>query len=235
MDTKNLEVVLKLTERCNIDCTYCYVFNGVDDSYKTDPPKLTPEKCIEVASYLRQASESLNLKKLQIDFHGGEPMLIGKRRFSEYCEVFNEVLGSVVDLSLAIQTNATLIDEEWVRLFSKYKVSPGVSLDGNKLINDKNRIDFKGRGTYDKTVNGLNLLRSAYDAGKIDSLGVLCVINPQNSAKEIYEHFVHDLGIRTMDFLFFSTWIQITVSPSSGGVSSSYFYRKELIIIIFIF
>lgn len=201
MSEKNLEVVLKLTERCNLNCTYCYVFNGVDDSYKMHPPILSPEKCIEVAKYLRQACESLNLNKLQIDFHGGEPMLIGKQRFAEYCEIFQNTLNSVVDLSLAIQTNATLIDSEWVDLFSNYKVSPGVSLDGTKLINDKNRIDFEGRGTYDKTVFGLKLLKSAYDEGKIDSLGVLCVINPENSAKDIYQHFVHDLGIRTMDFL----------------------------------
>lgn len=201
METKNLEVVLKLTERCNIDCKYCYVFNGVDDSYKTDPPILSHEGCIEVASYLRQACKELNLEKLQIDFHGGEPMLIGKRRFAKYCEIFNETVGTVVDLSLAIQTNATLIDAEWIDLFIKYNVSPGVSLDGNKLINDKNRIDFKGRGTYDKTVFGLDLLKSAYDAGEINSLGVLCVIDPENSAKDIYQHFVHDLGIKTMDFL----------------------------------
>lgn len=201
MYNSKLEVVLKLTERCNLNCSYCYVFNGINDSYKNHPPILSPQKCLSVAKYLQEACKSLSIKKLQIDFHGGEPLLIGKRRFSEYCEIFHTFLNPIVELSFAIQTNATLVDNEWIKIFSKYKVSPGVSLDGNKVLNDKNRIDLKGRGTYDSTIAGFNLLKLAYEQRKIDSLGVLCVIHPQSNATKIYNHFVHDLGIKTMDFL----------------------------------
>lgn len=201
MKIRTLEVVLKLAERCNIDCTYCYVFNGNDQSYKKHPPILREEQCVAVANFLASACRENEIEKLQIDFHGGEPMLLGKRRFSAYCEIFEKYLTPVTELSLAIQTNATMVDDEWVDIFSKYQVSPGISLDGTKELNDKNRVDFKGRGTYEKTIHGFNLLKNAFDQGDINSLGVLCVIDPENSATEIYNHFVHTLGVKTMDFL----------------------------------
>lgn len=201
MNVNNLEVILKLSERCNINCTYCYVFNGADNSFKRHPPILSRDICSQTSKYLRESINNLSIKKLQIDFHGGEPMLVGKSRFAEYCNILRNELAPIVDLSFAIQTNATLIDLEWIDLFSEFRVSPGVSLDGTKILNDKNRIDFQGRGTYDKTVNGLKLLQTAYNEDRINSLGVLCVINPENCAKEIYRHFVHDLRLETMDFL----------------------------------
>ncbi len=200
--TEHLEVILKLAERCNINCTYCYVFNGADKSFERHPPSISNDTVKNVALFLRDACLTLKISALQIDFHGGEPLLVGKRRFDKICGILRDFLDPVTRFQLAIQTNAILIDKDWISLFSNHRVSPGVSLDGPKDINDVFRLDFKRRSSYSDVQRGLSLLRNAFKEGLIDSLGILAVINPLFPAKRIYNHFVHELEIHTLDFLF---------------------------------
>lgn len=77
----------------------------------------------------------------------------------------------------------------------------GTSIDGPAEYHDEARVDFRGRGTYERAVAGLSLLRAAYDLGRLPSLGVLTVIDPTRSAARIYRHIVHELGVRSIDFL----------------------------------
>lgn len=200
-DLSKLEVIFKLAGNCNINCTYCYVYNGQDTSYKGQPSIASFEVVNQAALFLRAGCLQLGLRALQIDFHGGEPLLVGKHRFREICRSFRNSLDPIVDLRLAIQTNATLVDEDWVNLFEEFRVSPGVSLDGPQPYNDKYRVDFQGRGTYQRVVRGLSLLQTAIVEGRLDSLGVLAVVNPSHSGAHTYKHLVHELNIRTLDFL----------------------------------
>lgn len=196
-----LEVILKVAERCNINCTYCYVFNGQDDSYKYHSKQISMESIIKLSEYLKEAAISQSLNEVQIDFHGGEPLIIGKDKFAKYCRILQETIAPICTLTFCIQTNAILIDEKWIEIFEEYDVNVSTSLDGSKEINDIGRIDFKGQGTYDKTISGLKLLQAAYKSGRISSVGVICVINPNYSASEIYNHFVHELNLDLLEFL----------------------------------
>jgi uncharacterized protein len=153
------------------------------------------------ANFLREGQRSIGLKSIRVDFHGGEPLLLGKARFSEACQIFQDCLSDKLDLKLSLQTNAILIDPEWIDIFSRFDVGVGVSLDGPPDYNDSERIDFRGRGTHSRTVRGVAMLCSAAAEGRITRIGVLCVINPKNSARRIYRYFVDDLGIDYMDFL----------------------------------
>lgn len=100
-----------------------------------------------------------------------------------------------------MQTNAILVDEDWISFFAKHRISVGVSLDGPKHINDVNRVDHKKRGTYDAVVKGIRVLQRAAAHDLIPGPGVICVIDPTQDAAEIYRHFVDELELHNMSFL----------------------------------
>lgn len=100
-----------------------------------------------------------------------------------------------------VQTNALPIDDEWINIFKKYKISVGVSIDGTKKFHDMYRIDKKGNGSYEKTVEKLKVLKRAFDAGMLKNVGTLTVVNKEYNATEIYKNFRQVLGLEGFDFL----------------------------------
>lgn len=196
-----VEAVVKLTEVCNINCTYCYVFNRGDESYKKHAKYMQPETIRALAEFLSSAATELNANEVRVDFHGGEPLMMKKQRFDEYCELIKLLLPKDVRLIFGLQTNGMLVDEGWIELFHKYQVNVGVSLDGPKDFNDRERVDHQGRGTYDRARRGLDMLRDAQNMGRIPGFGVLTVANPEVNGGEVYRHFVHDVKIDSVDFL----------------------------------
>ncbi|MDR2539555.1 MAG: radical SAM protein [Chlamydiales bacterium] len=200
--SRTVVVILKTVERCNLNCTYCYFFNGGDLSFKKHPPFISEKTISELTDFLIKGIKDYEIDRISIIFHGGEPTLQPIRQFESMCQYFrNEFSQYAVDLELGIQTNGTLINDRWIDVFSKYRVSVGVSLDGPKQYNDVYRIDHKGNGSYDLVEKGIRLLHKAVSEGKISQIGALCVINVENDPKTIYRHFVDNLNLKRMDFL----------------------------------
>ncbi|TNL02780.1 XyeB family radical SAM/SPASM peptide maturase [Kosakonia cowanii] len=199
---KHLEIILKVSERCNINCTYCYVFNLGNELAINSKPVISASTIGDLRRFLENAAIEHGIETLVIDFHGGEPLMMGKKKFAAACEVFRSGNYGNGELHLACQTNGILIDDEWIDLFSKYGVGVGVSIDGPKHINDKHRLDHKGRSTYEGTVKGFRLLQAAYAAGKLElEPGILSVANPFVKGSEIYRHFVDTLNCKRFDLL----------------------------------
>lgn len=195
-----MNVILKTAERCNINCDYCYFFRGSDQSYRGHAATIDRVTIEGVVKFLAQGVEELSLETLAIVFHGGEPMLQRKHDFDWMCTHMREAFsGRVRELQLGIQTNATLIDDEWIALFAEHSVAVGVSIDGPSQVHDRHRVDFAGRGTYDRTAAGIRKLQAASRRGDLPySLGAIAVIDPSTSAREVFEHIVDVLGIRTI-------------------------------------
>ncbi|WP_333023685.1 radical SAM protein [Wolbachia endosymbiont of Pentidionis agamae] len=193
--------MFKLVERCNINCTYCYIFNGENEDWKLHPSYVKHETSDKIIQFLAHGCKELNISDVKIVFHGGEPLMYKKKAFDELCSSFNKELAPYTNLDFSLQTNAMLINEEWIKLFHKHNIKIGVSLDGPKEYNDVNRLDHKGRGTYDRVIKGLQSLQKAAERKLIDYPGILTVINPKTDSKKIYRHFVDDLKIKSMDFL----------------------------------
>jgi uncharacterized protein len=187
-------VILKVAERCNINCSYCYMYNQEDSSFLHRPRFMSDAVFEATLQAMRRYCAKTSRLRMSIIFHGGEPTLIGKARFERLAERAATVLGSKL-YGMSIQTNATLVDEEWVELFRRHQVHVGVSLDGPAWIHDTVRVDRQGRGTHARTVAGLARLQ---DGGLEPS--VLCVIDPGRSGLEVYRYF-RSLGISTLNFL----------------------------------
>lgn len=111
-------------------------------------------------------------------------------------EIVSGLLGKQTKVQLTIQTNGTLIDDDWIDLFRDYNVRVGVSLDGPKWLHDLHRKDRKGHGSFDATLRGLRMLQE----NNIDNY-VLSVITRESLfvAQEFYNFFadigVSDLGL----------------------------------------
>ena len=194
---QSLDVVLKITERCNLDCDYCYFFNAGDDSYKDHAAFIADDTVALLTRRLKQFSEDCNLQRMEVYLHGGEPLLMPKDRLNNICSQLKSSLEPIVDLSISIQTNAVLMDSEWIDIFNKHGVAVGVSLDGAKKHNDAHRFDHRGRSSYQATVRGLRLCQEQLHRPP----AILSVVDAHHDAKEIYKHFRDDLHLRHLDFL----------------------------------
>lgn len=198
---KHIELILKIAARCNINCQYCYFFYGADSSWKQKPKRMSDNTIAHVIKAIKQGVLEHNISSIQIDFHGGEPLLYGKEKLSNLCDLFLKELSDITNVHFALQTNAILIDQDWLDILSFYHINTAVSLDGPKTVNDLLRVDHKGHGTYDRTVRGIQCLQEAEKQQKIPPLCNLAVINPYTSGKIIYRHFVDDLKFKVFDFL----------------------------------
>lgn len=116
-----LTVILKMSERCNLNCSYCYFFNGKDQSYKQRPAFISDKNIDSLIHFLKQGAVDLSIKKVVFGFHGGEPLLFGKEKFAKLCSELKLKLLNVVQVSFSVQTNGLLLDEEWLKIFTKYK------------------------------------------------------------------------------------------------------------------
>lgn len=197
----SLAYILKVAERCNLACSYCYFFFGGDETYKQHPPFVLPETIDGLIEFTRGAIANHGIKNVRIGFHGGEPLLLKKEQFRSICEQLTASLGALCNLSLSVQTNGVLIDPGWVDVFADHRIHVGISFDGPPAFHNTTRVTKKGKGTYAESRRGWELLMQASGEGRMPEPGVLCVVDPGQSATETFAHFVDELGVRHLDFL----------------------------------
>jgi uncharacterized protein len=186
--------IFKICERCNLDCPYCYMYNLGDTSFKKRPALMSDTTFDAAIEEIRRYTAVHQIDRIFIFLHGGEPLLVKKGRFARFLSRINERLADVTDVSVHVQTNGTLIDEEWVTLFHAYQIGVGVSMDGPPEVHNKFRVSLTQSGTYNNTFHGLKRL-STYQRPC-----VLCVIDPCSDSIRTFQHFL-SLGIKRMDFL----------------------------------
>jgi uncharacterized protein len=191
-----LQFVFKSTARCNLNCSYCYVFNKADQSWRTRSRVMSDEVFEAALRRVRRHCDDSGQPIVRIMFHGGEPLLAGVARFRRWLEIIDRELGGRVRVLLAVQTNATLIREDWAKLFAEHRVEVGVSIDGPRELNDRFRIDHAGRGSYDRIVRGIEAL---HQQGV--PFSILSVIQLGADGLSVYQHF-RSLRPNTINFLF---------------------------------
>ena len=161
------------------------------------PAVLTADAEDALCRRLEEHIEAFGLDQFVLVFHGGEPLLFPKRRFAALQDKLNGIEDRTgCRIGRGVSTNGILIDPEWCEIFKTYGVTVSVSLDGPPEINDKHRVDFKGRGTHADTVRGIELLR----ANGIEP-GLISVCNPLTDPERILSYVVEDLGIKQFDIL----------------------------------
>ena len=195
-DSTIYQLHFKVASRCNLNCSYCYIYNKGDTTWKHRPAIMSDEVFEAALQRMRAHCNVTRQKLLLVGFHGGEPCLVGASRFDAWCRRAREVLHDIEDLPICIQTNGTLIDEAWAEVFQKNQVHVGVSVDGPKHVHDLLRIDHQGRGSYDDVARGIEILRDANIR-----FTCLCVIPLGADPLAVHRHFVTTLGCKQFTYL----------------------------------
>ncbi|HXP76941.1 MAG TPA: cyclophane-forming radical SAM/SPASM peptide maturase GrrM/OscB [Stellaceae bacterium] len=144
-------LVIQPTPFCNIDCRYCYLPNR---SSKAVVERTTLQNLFSQVFRSGWARD-----RLTAIWHAGEPMVMPIGFYREAFELVAQLKPADLSLTHAFQTNGTLIDDAWCEFLLEARVNVGVSIDGPKRFHDRNRVTRAGRGTFDKTIRGIRLLR----------------------------------------------------------------------------
>lgn len=187
-------VVLKVTSPCNLNCSYCYVYNGRDRTYLNRPALLEDDIARAALSTMASYCAARPAHQISICLHGGEPLLMGRQRFGDLVILIRDRLGPHLG-ALAVQTNGVLVDRDWARLLREQQIAVSVSLDGSAAVNDVERVDHAGRGSHARVVTGI---RHLLDEGIRPA--VLSVARPGASGADTYR-YIRSLGITNLDFL----------------------------------
>jgi uncharacterized protein len=187
-------LILKLVSPCNLNCRYCYIYNHEDQSYRSRPRLMSEEIFDATLRRVEEYCQRHYPRRVSLVFHGGEPTLMPVEQFDHLVTKTRATLRACLG-RLSIQTNATLIDDAWVRVLRRHDVSVGVSLDGPPQIHDAVRVDHANRGSHARTMWGIHRMQAGGVTPKI-----LCVVNPGTSGVEAYRHF-RSQGITWMNFL----------------------------------
>src|SRR3954471_13180535 len=137
---------------CNLDCSYCF-FLSKEMLYPGSRFLMADELLEE---YLRQLIEAHSrVPEVAIAWQGGGPPLMGVEFFRRSVEIANRHLAPGQRAAYTIQTNATLIDEEWAAFFKENDFLVGVSIDGPRELHDAYRVDKGEKGSFDNVIRGL--------------------------------------------------------------------------------
>ncbi|MFQ9249105.1 MAG: radical SAM protein [Clostridium paraputrificum] len=151
---RNISVMIKpSSSKCNLKCKYCF-YNSIADEREISDYGFLSEEDLEVI--VSRIEEYCDGGFCNMGFQGGEPMLIGLDFYKKLVELTSS---KKTKFNFMIQTNGTLITEEFAKFFYDNKFLVGVSLDGSKEIHNLNRINYSGNGSYNDVMKGIALLK----------------------------------------------------------------------------
>ena len=190
-------VLLKVASRCNLDCSYCYVYNMGDEAWRAMPKRMSPATEDAVAAGLGALLRS-QAREFSVVLHGGEPLLLGDKRLGSLLSKLRAELGPGCGVS--IQTNGALITPAILEVCAEHHVTLSVSIDGPAAVHDRFRVDRLGKPTHAAVEAGLRTLQ-AHAVGDYLFSGVLAVVDPETDPETIYDYF-KVLGVPSADFLY---------------------------------
>jgi len=178
---------------CNLDCDYCFYLEKTALFPKTSTLKMKPEV---LESFIQQYIRAQPTPSVYFTWQGGEPTLLGVAYFEEIVRL-QEKHSQGKQITNAIQTNGVLLDGNWGRFLSENNFLVGISIDGPQELHDQYRHGQDGKGSFDKVIAGLELLKKY----KIE-FNTLTVVNRgnQNQAMEIYD-FLKSIGSKYWQFI----------------------------------
>src|SRR5262249_17342974 len=138
---------------CNLDCSYCF-FLSKEMLYPGSRFRMADEL---LDAYLRQLIEAhARAPEVVVAWQGGEPTLMGLDFFRRSVELAERYLRPGQRAVYTIQTNGTLLDEEWAAFFKEHDFLVGISIDGPRGLHDAYRVNKGRQGHFHTVIRGLD-------------------------------------------------------------------------------
>lgn len=203
---------LRVSASCNLDCDYCYVFKHRDMSWRNMPPIISTETVALFADRLSEYIEETDTREINIIYHGGEPLMCGSKKLIDFTDLIIEKIGINAKLSFSMQTNGTLLSEEFLCACEKRNIGISLSIDGHRELHNKHRQYKNGRGSFDDVIAGIELLKKHSSIFE----GVIGVIDPTFEPENVLSFF-DTLGIENVDLLLpDSTYIDLPIGRNEN-------------------
>jgi uncharacterized protein len=177
---------------CNLNCEYCFYLEkqalfGEGENYRMNDAVL--------AAYITHYITSQPTPVVEFVWQGGEPTLLGVDFFKRVIELQKSFTAQKTIIN-SLQTNGTLLTDQWCDFLKKHNFLVGISIDGPKEIHDRYRLDRNGNGSFEKAMSGLKLLQKH----GVDYNVMACVAR-DTAAKplEVYR-FLKQSGVKFIQF-----------------------------------
>ncbi|MYV50751.1 FxsB family cyclophane-forming radical SAM/SPASM peptide maturase [Streptomyces sp. SID2888] len=182
------EFVVKVHSRCNLACTYCYVYEAADQLWRAQPHIMSPRTAEQVCRRIAEHAERHRPASVRVILHGGEPLLAGVPLLREMTRTLRAFMPGSTETDVVIQTNGTLLDTDVLRLCHEEDIRIAVSLDGTAEVHDRTRRDHAGRGSHARVADALRRL-AAPEHRRVWA-GVLCTVDVTADPLATYEHLL---------------------------------------------
>ncbi len=180
---------------CNLDCTYCYYLHKQDLLGSPNKFRITDEI---LETHIRQYIEGQDREEVVFSWQGGEPTMLGLAFFQKAVELEQKYkkLGQRIENDL--QTNGTLLTEEWGAFLKKHKFLVGLSIDGPEELHDLYRVSKEGKPTFAKVFAASQLLHR--HGVPFNSLSVINRLNARKPL-DVYRFLRNEVRPRQMQFI----------------------------------
>jgi uncharacterized protein len=205
---QGLHIVAKpIGPACNLDCEYCFYLEKRALFPAGEQYRMTDQV---ISAFIAGYISSQPAPVVEFVWQGGEPTLLGIDFFKRVIAL-QKPFAKNKTITNSLQTNGTLLDDEWCRFLKRNNFMVGISLDGPKEIHDRYRRDRKGRGTFEQAMRGLKLLQKH----RVD-YNVLACVACETAAKplEVYR-FLRDAGV---EFIQLTPVVERMPDPQSEGL-----------------
>ncbi len=177
---------------CNLACDYCYYLEKAN-IYKGNPGHVMSDELLErfVAQYLNSQTSP----EVLFTWHGGEPLMRPMSFYKKALELQRKYAGGRL-VSNCIQTNGTLLTDEWCDFFRENNWLVGISIDGPQKFHDAYRLDKRGGATFEKVMRGIELLNKHGV-----EWNAMAVVNDYNADYPLeFYNFFKEIGCRYIQF-----------------------------------
>lgn len=219
---KHISVLIKpASSLCNLRCSYCFYANVSSLREVRSFGKMKSEVACKMIEHIYADLEDGD--QLTMAFQGGEPTLAGLSYFRMITTLIAAQEKAVV-VHYALQTNGTVINEKWCAFLKEHQFLVGLSIDGMEQYHDLNRVDTRGRGTFQRVIQTKRL----FDSYQIE-YNILCVLtNPLAiEAEKVYD-FLKEEQIEYIQFIPCLAELN-TTEPDNYALTPRHFalfYRK---------
>lgn len=196
MDQRNLRyaVIAKpMGPDCNLNCRYCFYLEKKELLGPGVPHRMSGEV---LEAFIRQYIESQDFPEVLFVWQGGEPTLLGVDFFRKAVALQTKYAAGK-RVTNSIQTNGTLIDDQWGEFLSANNFLVGLSIDGPATLHNRYRVDRQGQPSFSRVMRAVDLLK------KHDTrFNTLTVVNDANSRKPLKLYrFLKEVGEGFIQFI----------------------------------